>query len=246
MAVPSSLTGGAHPLSQNRPSSEHSYCFNCKGTCRNICLWGKSFSDCLSPTITMQSLTWWGTGGNYTENLTFRLGIWLSIQQIELNMIPQSCTKSPSVGIPHNWGVKRRLGVFKWERQVVWITGGPQEYSQEFWQKSAFIWIKILQVQSKGIFWKQWCLQSSDFHTVEKVPTLTILLLKPSRIKLSHAKKTPALYLWWINKTSQKRNLRRLSNLLLNAKNTHSSTLHPHKDLIHDTGMLSRYHRSLS
>lgn len=36
------------------------------------------------------------------------------------------------------------------------------------------------------------------------------------------------------------------THLFLNAKNTHYSTLHPHTDLLPDTRMLSRYHRSLS
>lgn len=80
--------------------------------------------------VEMQSLTWWGTGRNYTENLTFKLWIWLSRQQVELNMILQGCTKFPCVGIPHN--CQTQVGVFKWGRQVVWITGGPQDYPQAF------------------------------------------------------------------------------------------------------------------
>jgi len=34
-------------------------------------------------------------------------------------------------------------------------------------------------------------LESSDFHTMEKIPTLTILLPKPNRIKLLHVKQSP-------------------------------------------------------
>lgn len=37
-------------------------------------------------------------------------------------------------------------------------------------------------------------LESSDFHTMEKVPTLTTLLLKSKRIKPFHVKKTSPLF----------------------------------------------------
>lgn len=77
--------------------------------------------------VKIQSLTWGGTGGNDSKSdlqmldMAFKTASWA-----EHNSMMHKISLSGN--ITQLWGVKHRLGVFKWGRQMVWITGGPQDY----------------------------------------------------------------------------------------------------------------------